>query len=166
MRLRGCVKRVCGFLRVDSTSQQGYNCSMTTEEFLAKGEESLAGAESEFANGRYNDCASRCYYACFEGAIRVLLRAGIQPSGPGAERGHAFVQAQFVGHFIHRRKQYPAHRAADRGGAPGVCNPHSATPSRRRPSSLRRQSRKLSNDKDSLSPLTPRSGRGERAFSG
>ena len=34
--------------------------------FLAKAEESLAGAESEYANGRYNNCANRCYYACFQ----------------------------------------------------------------------------------------------------
>jgi uncharacterized protein (UPF0332 family) len=33
--------------------------------YLEKAEESLAGAESELANGRYNNCANRCYYACF-----------------------------------------------------------------------------------------------------
>jgi hypothetical protein len=32
-----------------------------TDVFLAKAEESLAGADSEFANGRYNNCANRCY---------------------------------------------------------------------------------------------------------
>jgi uncharacterized protein (UPF0332 family) len=32
---------------------------------LKKALESLAGAESEFANARYNNCANRCYYACF-----------------------------------------------------------------------------------------------------
>ncbi len=33
--------------------------------FLVKAEESLAGAESEYTSGRYNNCANRCYYACF-----------------------------------------------------------------------------------------------------
>jgi uncharacterized protein (UPF0332 family) len=33
--------------------------------YLAKAAESLQTAESEFANGRYNSCANRCYYACF-----------------------------------------------------------------------------------------------------
>jgi hypothetical protein len=32
---------------------------------LLKAEESLAAAASELANGRYNSCANRCYYACF-----------------------------------------------------------------------------------------------------
>ena len=42
--------------------------------YLAKAEESLRTAESEFANGRYNSCANRCYYACFQAAIAALLR--------------------------------------------------------------------------------------------
>ncbi len=31
--------------------------------FMEKAQESLAGAESEAANGRHNNCANRCYYA-------------------------------------------------------------------------------------------------------
>jgi uncharacterized protein (UPF0332 family) len=60
--------------------------------FRAKAIESLAGAESEFVNGRFNNCANRCYYATFQAAIAALLRQGIQP---GSERtwGHPFVQA-------------------------------------------------------------------------
>ena len=30
--------------------------------YLDKAIESLAGAESEYANKRYNNCANRCYY--------------------------------------------------------------------------------------------------------
>lgn len=74
--------------------------------FLAKAEESLAGAESEFSNGRYNNCANRCYYACFQAAIVALLDDGIRPGGGRAEWGHAFVQSQFVGQLINRRKRY------------------------------------------------------------
>lgn len=74
--------------------------------FLEKAEESLAGAASEFTNGRYNNCANRSYYACFLAAIHALQRAGIEPRGE--QWGHAFVQAQFVGELINRRKLYPA----------------------------------------------------------
>jgi len=72
----------------------------------AKSIESLAGAESEFAHGRYNNCANRCYYAAFQAAITALLRAGIR-SGSGDQWGHAFVPAQFDGQLVNRRKLYP-----------------------------------------------------------
>lgn len=71
--------------------------------FLAKAVESLRTAESEFANGRYNSCANRCYYACFQAAVAALLREGIRPRG---DWGHDFVQGQFVGQLINRRKRY------------------------------------------------------------
>jgi uncharacterized protein (UPF0332 family) len=73
--------------------------------FLDKAQESLAGAQSEFVNGRYNNCANRCYYACFQAAITALLIAGIRPRGE--QWGHEFVQAQFNGQLIYRRKLYP-----------------------------------------------------------
>jgi uncharacterized protein (UPF0332 family) len=76
--------------------------------FLAKAEESLAGAESEFTNRRYNNVANRCYYAVFQAGIYALSRAGIRPpGGPTAEWGHALVQRQFVGELINRRHLYP-----------------------------------------------------------
>jgi len=75
--------------------------------FLDKAIESLAGAESEFVNGRYNNGANRCYYACFQGTIHALERAGIQPSGTSARWGHDFVQAQFAQQLVNRRKLYP-----------------------------------------------------------
>jgi len=78
----------------------------SVEAFLVKAEESLAGAESEFVNGRYNNCANRCYYACFQAAIAALLRAGMEPTGP--QWSHQFVQGRFVGDLINRRKVYPA----------------------------------------------------------
>ncbi len=73
--------------------------------FFVKAEESLAGAESEFANTRYNNAANRCYYACFQAAIATLSHEGIEPRG--SQWGHAFVQAQFAGELINRRKVYP-----------------------------------------------------------
>ena len=71
--------------------------------YLAKATESLQTAESEFANGRYNSCANRCYYACFQAAIAALLREGIRPRG---QWSHEFVQAQLVGVLINQRKLY------------------------------------------------------------
>jgi len=74
--------------------------------FLIKAVESLDGAESEFANTRYNNCANRCYYACFQAAIYALMQEGISPQGN--QWGHAFVQAQFAGQLVNRRKLYSA----------------------------------------------------------
>jgi uncharacterized protein (UPF0332 family) len=73
--------------------------------YLGKASESLAGAESELANGRYNNCANRCYYACFQAAIAALLRAGVEPTG--SQWSHEFVQARFSGDLINRRKLFP-----------------------------------------------------------
>lgn len=74
--------------------------------FVIKALESLAGAESEFVNGRYNNCASRCYYGCFQAAIAALTRAGIEPSGASGQWSHAYVPAQFEDQLIRRRKLY------------------------------------------------------------
>ena len=71
--------------------------------YVTKATESLLTAESEFVNGRYNSCANRCYYACFQAAIAALLREGIRPAG---QWSHAFVQAQLVGVLINQRKRY------------------------------------------------------------
>jgi len=73
--------------------------------FLAKAEESLEGGESEFVNGRYNNCAKGCYYACFQGAVHALIQEGIEPR---AGRGHNFVQSVFVGQLLNRRSRYPS----------------------------------------------------------
>jgi uncharacterized protein (UPF0332 family) len=71
--------------------------------YLAKAEESLATAESEYTFGRYNSCANRSYYACFQAAVAALIREGIRPNKIW---GHDFVQGQFVGQLIERRKRY------------------------------------------------------------
>src|SRR4029453_3653254 len=71
--------------------------------YLTKAEESLRTAESEFANGRYNSCANRCYYACFQAAIAALLAEGIRARG---QWSHEFVQGQFVGVLINQRPLY------------------------------------------------------------
>lgn len=76
--------------------------------YLQKAIESLAGAESELANRRFNNSANRCYYACFQAALAALLEAGIQARSSGGHWRHEQVQAQFVGQLINRRKRYPA----------------------------------------------------------
>ena len=76
--------------------------------YLEKAQENLAAAQSEFINGRCNSCASRAYYACFQAAIFALVRAGIHPSGRDDYWRHDFVQAEFNGQLVNRRKAYPA----------------------------------------------------------
>jgi uncharacterized protein (UPF0332 family) len=71
--------------------------------YLVKASESLQTAESEFVNGRYNSCANRCYYGCFQAAIAALLREGIRPRG---QWNHEFVQGQFVGVLLNQRHLY------------------------------------------------------------
>jgi uncharacterized protein (UPF0332 family) len=63
----------------------------------------LITAESEFVNGRYNRCANRCYYACFQAAVAALIQEGIRPRG---DWGHDFVQGQFIGLLVNRRKRF------------------------------------------------------------
>ena len=75
--------------------------------FLAKARESLAGAESEFVNSRFNNCTNRCYYACLQAARAALEKDGIKPTEPRLAFGHGFIQAHFVGGLIGKKKQYP-----------------------------------------------------------
>ena len=75
-----------------------------TNDFLSKAREALAGARAELVNKRYNNAANRAYYACFHAAIAALLDAGVRPHEQSWS--HSFVQAQFSGLLIHRRKLY------------------------------------------------------------
>lgn len=82
-----------------------------SDAFLVKARESLAGANSELINGRYNNVANRCYDSCFQAAVVALDRAGIRPVSTQEVWSHRFVQAQFSAR-IRRRKAFPAeHRA-------------------------------------------------------
>lgn len=76
--------------------------------FLTKARESLAGAESEFANERYINCANRCYYAAFQAAVAALTEYGFAPSSGRARTtwSHEALPATFVGELINRRKLY------------------------------------------------------------
>jgi uncharacterized protein (UPF0332 family) len=72
--------------------------------YRQKAWESFAGAESETANARYNNAANRAYYACYQAAIAALMGAGLSRS----RWDHDYVQAQFAGQLIARRKLYPS----------------------------------------------------------
>lgn len=76
--------------------------------YFDKAEESLAGAVSEYANGRYNNCANRCYYSCFQAAVRSLHAAGLTPPATRATWSHDQLQATFARELINRRKVYPS----------------------------------------------------------
>lgn len=73
--------------------------------YFEKSAQSLAGGESEFINGRYNNAANRCYYACFQAAIAAILKEGL--SARGGHWGHEHVAGQFSGLLINRRHLYP-----------------------------------------------------------
>lgn len=75
--------------------------------YLAKALECLAGAESEFANHRYNNVANRCYYAVFLAAIAALIESGASPASRGGTWSHQAVQAAFAGQLVQRQKKYP-----------------------------------------------------------
>jgi uncharacterized protein (UPF0332 family) len=75
--------------------------------YLTKARESLTSAEVDCAAARYNSCANRAYYACFQAAIAALLAEGLRPANPRGEWSHEFVQSQFNGLLIGRRKRYP-----------------------------------------------------------
>ena len=74
--------------------------------FWEKALENLDSAASELTNRRYNASANRAYYAVFQAAIVALMREGVRPPGP--QWGHAFVQAQFAGQLVTKRKAYPS----------------------------------------------------------
>lgn len=78
-----------------------------TQAYITKAIESLASAQTDYAAARYNFCANRAYYACFQAAVAALLTAGIRPTNPRGEWSHEFVQSQFNGLLINRRKLYP-----------------------------------------------------------
>lgn len=77
------------------------------ESYLRKAQESLDGAESECASQRFDNCANRAYYAAFQAAISALVREGSRAKR-GEQWPHGFVQAEFVGKLINRRRRYPS----------------------------------------------------------
>lgn len=77
------------------------------ERYHVRARESLAGAASEFEEGRFNNCANRAYYAAFQAAIATLVHEGIQSKTDGWP--HTFVQSEFAGKLVNRRHLFPPH---------------------------------------------------------
>lgn len=75
------------------------------ETYLLKARQSLAAAESEIANGRYNSSGSRAYYAAFQAAVALLIENGTSPRGNSWE--HKYVLSEFSGTLITRRNVVP-----------------------------------------------------------
>jgi uncharacterized protein (UPF0332 family) len=70
--------------------------------FLAKARESLASASADAKAGRHNSAANRGYYAVFQAAVSALIHEGIRPQGEQWQ--HRFVNSQFSGKLVRRRK--------------------------------------------------------------
>lgn len=95
---------------VSPYAMQEHTDVVTVEEaraYLIKAVESLTSAQADYAAARHNSCANRTYYACFQAAVAALSAAGIRPASPRGEWSHEFVQSQFNGLLIMRRKLYP-----------------------------------------------------------
>ena len=75
------------------------------DEYMTKARESLAGAESEFENERFNNGVNRAYFAAFQAAISALLRDGIRRGDDTWP--HKYVQSEFSGRLINRRRRDP-----------------------------------------------------------
>jgi uncharacterized protein (UPF0332 family) len=73
--------------------------------FLEKAVQALEGAASEYLNRRYDNCANRCYFGCFQAAIAALQQNNI--GRRGGQWGHDYVPAQFDGQLVNRRHAYP-----------------------------------------------------------
>jgi uncharacterized protein (UPF0332 family) len=80
-----------------------------SQDYLAKAQQSLLGAESEFQHKRFDNATNRAYYACFQAAIAALIDASVPvQSDKGGTISHQAVQTRFSGLLIKRRKLYPS----------------------------------------------------------
>lgn len=81
--------------------------SEVAQNFLAKSEESLASAKDDLAKKRFNSCANRAYYACYQAAVAVLIAHGVTPPSKKRRWEHDVVQTQ-ISNLIRRKKVLPA----------------------------------------------------------
>jgi uncharacterized protein (UPF0332 family) len=83
--------------------------------FFAKAEESLAGAVSEYVNGRHNNCANRAYYAaCFQAAVAALVCEGV---GRSEQADQGLRLRKSADYTIERVSDVQASRALSRARA-------------------------------------------------
>ena len=81
--------------------------SETVQKYLEKSEEGLASSRDDLAKKRFNSCANRSYYACYQAAVALLLKHNVTPTGERGTWTHEALQAQ-VSILIRRRKVLPA----------------------------------------------------------
>jgi len=72
--------------------------------FLFKAQENLAVAEWSYANGHFNACANRAYYAAFQAAVAGLAHFGFTYTG---RVEHQNVQRHFATELSDKRKVFP-----------------------------------------------------------
>ena len=77
-----------------------------SDTYLAKAQESVTGARSEFEASRFNNCANRSYYAVFQAGIHALILEGVRLPGGGTAWSHSFVDSNFSGLLVNRRHRY------------------------------------------------------------
>lgn len=83
--------------------------SETAQKYLEKSGESLASSRDDLAKRRFNSCANRAYYTCYQAAVALLLKHNITPAGGKDLRKHGAVQSQ-VAVLIKRKKVLPANQ--------------------------------------------------------
>lgn len=79
--------------------------------YLSKSKESLASAKDNLKSKRYNSCANRAYYACYQASVAALTAHGVTPPSKKRRWEHDIVQTQ-ISNLIRRKKVLPAkHRS-------------------------------------------------------
>ena len=79
---------------------------MNHQIWMDKANENLTAAQLCCDQGLFNACANRLYYAMFHAGIAALLKNSV--SLPPKNIGHGWVQSNFSGQLIHRRKVFSA----------------------------------------------------------
>lgn len=79
---------------------------MNYQIWMDKATENLTAAQLCCDHGLFNACANRLYYAMFHGGIAALIKNGVPL--PPKNIGHGWVQSNFSGQLIHRRKVFAA----------------------------------------------------------
>ena len=77
---------------------------MVTNAFIKKAEENLHVATTACDDKCYNASVNRAYYSVLQAAIAALEHEGIKEE----KINHAWVQSEFNGKLISRRKIYPS----------------------------------------------------------
>jgi uncharacterized protein (UPF0332 family) len=76
------------------------------QDYLSKSAVSLQAAERDFANGAFDPCAGRAYFAVFQAALAALL-AFTEFKKQDKSWNHYSVASEFAGRLIHRHKVFP-----------------------------------------------------------